>query len=111
MATHIIETLSTIQQLDEQPDLEPLFDPYAFVRSNTELTTADYEMNEEELRAWCVRGTEIRRSIDRRVEDLRLKQTDIEEHGTGKQANLKTNNRKKGNLKTSNLKTSNPKPS
>ena len=68
---HIIEALSAIQQMEEQPDWDPLFDPSMFVRSNSELVTADYEMNEEDLRAWCVRGVKIRKSIDQRVEDLR----------------------------------------
>ena len=67
---HIIEALSEIQQLEEQPDWEPLFDPSEFVRSNSELVIADYEMNEEELHSWCVRGINIRKSINQRVEDL-----------------------------------------
>ena len=67
---HIIEALSEIQQLEDKPDWEPLYDPSEFVRSNSELVIADYEMNEEELHSWCVRGINIRKSINQRVEDL-----------------------------------------
>ena len=72
----MIEALSAVQQLEEQPDREPLFDPVAFVRSNAELMAADYEMDEEELREWCIRGTTIRRTIKSRVEDIRSTQAD-----------------------------------
>jgi len=76
MVDHIIEALSAIQQFEEQPDWEPLFDPSVFVRSNDELAIANYEMNEEELHSWCVRGINIRKSIDQRVEDLRETEVD-----------------------------------
>ena len=76
IVNHIIEALSAIQQLEEQPDWEPLFDPFMFVRSNDELVTSNYEMNEEELRICCVRGINIRKSINQRVEDLRETEVD-----------------------------------
>ena len=78
MAGQIIEALSNIQQLEEQPDQQFLFDPSAFVKSNAELFIDDYEMEEEELQSWCARGTTIRRDIDSRVEEIRAMHADSE---------------------------------
>ena len=70
LTTDVVESVSAVQDMDEQIDKQPLFEPRSFVHQHGPLQSDSYKLSSEELRNWAEKGSTIRMKFDKKADIL-----------------------------------------
>ena len=73
-------------QIQEQEQWRPVFDPTHFTEQHGPLTLVDYKLTDEELKRWGERCTKLRKEINERVSEQELIQQSNERGDRRQQA-------------------------
>ena len=70
LAPDIIESLNTLLEMEQSVDqrLDVLFDPAEFSQTNPAPIRREYQLDDEALREWAIRGTAIRKKFREKAE-------------------------------------------